>query len=243
MTPTAPTGPRGRLCSEYRRDVARFTRVDGVLALLLVAVSMTTLWFTGIHARTGPDPELWTSLWWGIAEALVWAGVIVVIALARRQGLGSVGYSRTHLRRSLLAGLAVAGLLVAVTAVVGAATGSPPHWRPLLFTYGAPYYLIVIGFAEEALWRGFVTPRVAAQFERHWVGVALAGVLFGLMHAPFTMALNDIGVTAFLAEYWWRLVVPFAWHFVLWFLYARFNSLAAPTLVHFAMNWSGEMVG
>lgn len=65
--------------------------------------------------------------------------------------------------------------------LVGAADGKPAT-SPSIITFGVPYYLVVIRFCEELLWRGFVTTRLAAAFRHPWMGVVLAGALFGLSH-------------------------------------------------------------
>ena len=184
-----------------------------------------------------------TQLAVGFAETAVWIAIIWWLAARRGQRPSSFGFSTSRLGRSLIAGAVVAAIFIAGTAALGLVmNGRLETPQPAWFYWGIPYYLIIIGFTEELIWRGFVTPRLAAQFSHRWIGVTLAGLLFGLSHLPFRYALDPLPLPEFLAANWWAVVIPMAWHFVLWWLYQRWNSLAAPTLMHLAMNWSNLLL-
>lgn len=232
-----------RPSEDYERQLRRYSRVDMWLALGAVAVSLLTLYLKGLHdaGRSFPGPS--AQLAAGFAEAAIWLLLLGTVVALRRQGVPSLGFARKQLVRSLLAGAVLAVLVIAGTAALGLLLdGQLKSPQAYWFTWGVPYYLVVIGFQEELLWRGFVTPRLAAQFTRRWIGVLLAAVLFGLMHLPYQFAISGLAFGDFMAARWLQLIIPMAWHFLFWWLYARWNSLAAPTLVHWAMNWSGLML-
>ena len=228
---------------EYDRGLRAFGRADLWLALAVVALSFVALYLKGLHDAGRDYLGEAAQLRVGFAEVTIWLVLLGVVVALRRQEAQSFGFSRTRLGRSFTAGLIGAAIMVAATATLGLLlNGSLQQPEPYWFTWGIPYYLVVIGFQEELLWRGFVTPRLEAQFGRRWIGVLLAGVLFGLMHVPYQYAISGMSLGQFLAAGWVQLLIPVGWHFVLWWLYARWNSLAAPTLVHWAMNWSALLL-
>jgi len=239
-------GERGGLarfgpCAAYRESLAGFTRTDVWLAVAMMIASCvdTYRWGRFYATRSSiPHREILARGFIGVAVLL--AAVAVVLA-ARRQRWRTVGFGTAHVRRSLLVGAVIAAVMLGGSWLVGASLGYPAT-SPLILTYGLPYYLVMIGFFEEVVWRGFVTTRLAAAFRRPWVGVVLAGALFGLSHLVMPLAYGGADVASILIENWWRVPIPFAWHFVLWWLYARYDSLAAPTLLHLAMNLSGELL-
>ncbi len=245
VPPSGGSGGRAwwRLSSEYEGQLGRFTRGDAGLAIAVVVASVAATVAQGLWFAAQPDyPHIDVRIRVGLAELTVLLLLVGMLAAARRQDARSFGFSRTHLGRSLLVGVVLAAVFLGVARAIGMASGTAPDVDAYMLSRAIPYYLIVIGFTEELVWRGWATPRLEATFGRRWVGVVLAGILFGLMHLPFTYILNPLPLGEFLGTYWWRMVIPFAWHFPLWWLYGRFNSLAAPTLLHLAMNLSGEIM-
>lgn len=176
----------------------------------------------------------------GFLELGVVLAVIALTLAVRRQSWRTVGFGTAHLRRSLLVGAVPAALLLAGGWLLGAAQGMPANsWRVL--TFGVPFYLVVVAFTEEVFWRGFLTTRLATAFPGG-TGVLLAGVLFGFLHLVGSFGESGFGWWVVAAN-WWRVVIPFALHLLSWWLYRRYDSLAAPTLVHMAINLSGDLRG
>lgn len=232
-----------QLSDEYRSETRRFGRPDLWLALAMVTLSLVVLYLKGTYDAGREYPGEAAQLRRGFAEVAIWLLLLGVIVALRGQSARSLGFSRSHLGRSLRAGVIGAAVVVVATALLGLLlNGAIQQPETYWLTWGVPYYLVVIGFQEELLWRGFVTPRLEAQFARRWIGVVLAGVLFGLMHVPYQYAISGLSLGEFLSTGWIQLLIPMGWHFVLWWLYAKWNSLAAPTLVHWAMNWSSLLL-
>nr|NLD40406.1 CPBP family intramembrane metalloprotease [Actinomycetales bacterium] len=231
-----------RLSAEYEAQLPRFGRTDALLALAVAAlftllVVLSGLWYNS--RAEFPSIEARTRL--GLAQLTVLLVVLGVLAALRKQDARTFGFSRTHLGRSLLVGAVLAALFLGAARAIAVADGTAPELTGGILPNLVTYYL-AIGFTEELVWRGWVTPRLEGAFRRRWVGVVVAGALFGLMHLPFTYLMDPLPLGKFLATYWWRAAIPFGWHFVFWYLYGRFSSLAAPTLFHLALNLAGDMM-
>lgn len=234
-----PKGSWWSPCEEYRANVARFTRTDALLAFALVVLSYAALFFEGLRSLTQPPSDEPSQIAQGLVDLAVWTVLLVGVVVIRKQGAWGLGLGRVQLWASLRAGVVVAGIVIAVAFFIGLVRRlALPDVRAEWFTWGIPYYLLVIGLNEELLWRGFVTPRLSSLWRRRWVGVAVSGVLFGLSHIPFHWMNSGLGLGEFLTSSYWMVLIPMLWHLPLWWLYSRWNSLLAPTLLHFAMNWS-----
>jgi len=157
----------------------------------------------------------------------------VVVMAARRQGPGTVGLSRENLQLSLLLGLA-GGLILALALGPG-----PLGWIPALVSLGSSEawsflgIMVVVAFAEEVIFRGFVQRRLVAWLGAGW-GVALSVSFFTVVHLPIELSRGWDGPGSLLVE-----LLPYAvGGLVYGLLFHRTSNLAAPILVHAFGNWA-----
>ena len=173
-----------------------------------------------------------------VLSELGFAAVAVAFVLAT--GLG-IGYLRLHGpdRRGWL--LVVAGTLgmfvyriVALLAVQllglpiagNAVTDYPGVDVGTIVLVLVPISILVIGPAEELLFRGVIQRYLEGGFARPWAIVG-TGVLFSLVHLPTTYLANPdpVAVTT-------TLVILFGLSILLSYLYAWTDNLVVPILVH-----------
>jgi membrane protease YdiL (CAAX protease family) len=230
--------------------IARYTPVDGWLAIGLVGFVAAKYWLLGSYYATisatspsglpsGPGEALRLGL--GALGAAVTVAVLAALLRFRGHSWDTVGLSRQNMQQSTRAGLLLSLLLITSVWLIGRWNSTPPDFNLTMITFGVPFYLGVIGFTEEIVFRGYLTTRLAG-IGRRRVGVVAAGLIFGLSHLPFQLAQTTLPLGTFLAQIWPNLVIPFCWHFVFWALYKRWNNLAAPVLFHFALNWSNYLL-
>lgn len=224
-------------CDEYRVQVAAYRGKDARDALVVYAATLLAMLALGIYHRVAPEwPGNAAAVAIGLIELVVVGGLIAI--LLRRRGLSAAhaGFSRTHLGRSLIAGLVLTAIGLGVTRLIGMADGYVPPFEPYWLTYALPYYLIAIGFTEELIFRGYMAPRIESVFTKRWKGTAVVGALFAVSHLPFRAVTWTGSLGEFLLDAAIILPITFGWHLVLAWLFRKWNSLAAPTLVHFAIN-------
>lgn len=89
-----------------------------------------------------------------------------------------------------------------------------------------PISILVIGPAEELLFRGVIQRYLEGGFDRAWA-IVVTGVLFSLVHLPTTILAdpNPAAVTT-------TMVILFGLSLVLSYLYAWTGTLVVPILVH-----------
>jgi membrane protease YdiL (CAAX protease family) len=104
------------------------------------------------------------------------------------------------------------------------------------------FYLIVVGLQEELVFRGFILTRLHGAIKSEVIVAIVCGLMFALMHVPYQLFIRTGGnIAEFFTNNLFLLLTTFAWHFLFYILYRKYNSLTAPTLCHFLMNFSNTL--
>lgn len=215
---------------DYEGMNARYTRFDGALALGFYLLLLGIYAFDGLLLlRTGLHLGIWTNLFLTL--------LCIALVLLRRQGLASIGFTKKRLASSLLCGFGF-GLLLFLVFISPQLFAKRPLADTRTIFYNLFYYFFIIGLSEEIIFRGYIQTRIHAFFRSDKAATVVGALLFGLMHIPFQAASRGMSLPAFLQSNWSMVLIPFLWHFVLNFLYRKFNSIAAPTILHGFMNFS-----
>jgi membrane protease YdiL (CAAX protease family) len=140
---------------------------------------------------------------------------------------------------------AVIGLIIAVGATIIPALLSGGRWVGLASTLWYFFYMLTnIAFVEELLLRGYIQTRLYGAIKSDIAAVIVGGVLFMGMHIPFQLYNRSGGdiVEFFVTNALW-LITAFIMHLVLNLLYRKYNSLTAPTICHFVINFCSTLFG
>jgi membrane protease YdiL (CAAX protease family) len=174
-----------------------------------------------------------------------WLFYLLIIGFVigfRRQSFESIGFGQKNSVKSIKLGLAVSLIFVVIT-ISSAMVQSPLTFKPLGFIgYGVFYYLLEIGLLEELMFRGFIQTRLLPFFKRRFTAIAIVGVLFMVMHIPFQMGIRNMGLIEFIQYDYVHLLLTFVYHFMFTFLYLKYKHIAAPTIVHFFMNFTSSII-
>jgi membrane protease YdiL (CAAX protease family) len=90
---------------------------------------------------------------------------------------------------------------------------------------------------EELAFRGYIGTRLYGCFKNKLFAISITGLLFTFMHLPFQMLMADTTMLGYIASNWANLIFIFLLHFVFQALYAKHNSIIAPTLFHFIWDY------
>jgi membrane protease YdiL (CAAX protease family) len=169
--------------------------------------------------------------------------ICIAIALLRKQKLKTVGFTLNSFSRALVVGI-LWGVAVSMVNIIPAIV-SGGKWVGLnRLLWNIFFYLIVIGLQEELIFRGFILTRLHGAIKSEAIVATVSGLMFALMHVPYQLFIRTGGnVAAFFLDNSFWLLTTFAWHFLFYFLYRKYNSLTAPTLCHFLMNFSNTLFG
>jgi len=158
--------------------------------------------------------------------------LLLVIAMRRTgQKLASIGVSRTNLGRIIMFGLSLGAVSVFVY-------GSYSSFQFTGSTSSLLYGLVlfsVVGFVEEAIWRGFIQTRLISRFG-NLSGLVITSLLFAfLWHFPvayYTQASeNVLGALAFASE---RFFPGFLFGYVM----IKSENIIPSSILHLFYDWS-----
>ncbi|MCL2855787.1 MAG: CPBP family intramembrane metalloprotease [Defluviitaleaceae bacterium] len=216
----------------YKQMIKKYNKVDGFLVFAFFALYLILLYLTGqvlIHFNmliTAP---------FGITTAVL----VFVLVRIRKQTLKTIGITKSNFLRSSLVGLVLSMPLIIFNVVPEIIAISQPI-QPFDVLYSVFFYLIVISFSEEIIFRGYIQPRLHGLIKYDFLAIAAGGIMFSAMHIPFQAALYYFQN----GKFWPSWITPiqlllwFGWHVVFNIIYRKYNSLAGPVILHFFMNFT-----
>jgi membrane protease YdiL (CAAX protease family) len=164
-----------------------------------------------------------------IGQAIVWAVVLLPMYFgAKNDGLGwrDLQYRRGHLLSAFLMGTLVGGIfLVSAGAVKNLAVVLTKSGL-----FAAMQYLIV-GFAEETLFRGYVQVRWVAALG-WWPGFLLASAVMSLFHLPILLLADHLTLLNALVEV--IKIMPLS--LLLGYALQKNGNIVAPAFIHLWLN-------
>ncbi|MBN2392795.1 MAG: CPBP family intramembrane metalloprotease [Anaerolineae bacterium] len=165
-----------------------------------------------------------------IGQAIVWGIVLLPMYFgAKADGLKwrDLQYRRSNILSSL-----VLGTMVGMIFLVGAGKVT---CLPMLFTVSGVFaglqYLIV-GFAEETLFRGYIQIRWEAVSGR-LLGILLASVVMSLFHLPTLLVGGRLSILSTLDEV--LRMMPLS--LLLGYAMHKSGNIVAPSIIHLWLNW------
>lgn len=217
----------------YKQTILEYGKKDGIFALIMYALVMVLYYCMGaVYA----SKNLYLGYQVNIGLVLLCIGLVV----ARKQPLKSIGISKKNLKTSLILGAIPSILLLTVMLIAGLLGGD--HFETasnLLLSFLK--FLFIIGFVEEIIFRGYIQTRIYGLIKKPIAAILITAVFFMLMHIPFQMGRAQMGVFEYITTNYISLLFTFAWHIVFNFMYSKYNSIAAPTLFHTFVDWTGYL--
>ena len=221
--------------NEYVEQTKSFDKTDALLAfaMWLIVLTVNTLLGLVFVKKAAALTETYIFCATGIA-ALCNIGCVCLLCFLRRQKLSTAGFSRTKLWQSVLLGVALSAIFVILK---GIPDFSILQKNGALIGSRVIYYLVFIAFMEEFVFRGYIGTRLFGAFSNKKTAVFITGMLFSLQHIPFQMIVRQATVWQYVSTVWINLIYLVGLHYLFQWLYTKFNSLAAPVLLHFTWDF------
>jgi membrane protease YdiL (CAAX protease family) len=171
-----------------------------------------------------------------LRDAIAMAIILLPVAVALRwskQTLKSVAVTRTDLKKNLAFGVLTSIILVLFIAILAPFLGG--HFAG--FSIATAYLLlsyVIIGFAEEIIFRGYIQTRAAAD-NGPVIGIGVTSLLFAVYNFPsgyFCFA-GNIPLAAIYAL--WRLSTGLLYSYT----FHKSQNIIPSTLVHVFLVWGG----
>ena len=220
----------------YKQMNAAYDKKDALLAIGFYFLVMLMYMCAGIAEVT-----------WGISlnvyVNLISIVVCITVVIVCKQKLKTVGFTANRFVRALIVGI-IWGIAVPMINVIPA-IASGGKWMGLdRLLWKVFFYLVVIALQEELVFRGFILTRLHGIIKSEAIIAIVCGLMFAMMHVPYQLFIRTGGNIAefFLNNSFW-LATTFTWHFMFYGLYRKYNSLTAPVICHFLINFSNTLFG
>jgi len=212
---------------QYKTEVSQYQKKDAIIAICF--------WFMlmALFAVAGMLGGLYATI-----TSFILLIACIAIVLLRKQGLSSLGLGKKNLLPSLGAGLLFGVLYITAGSIL---PGIIYGWKLESFgflLYELMYLVVVIALVEEVLFRGYIQTRLYGLFKNDVAAVAMGGLLFALMHAPYQL-ISGNRVFDFWFVIW--LALTFLLHIIFNSLYRKYNSIYGPVILHALWNYRGSI--
>lgn len=151
--------------------------------------------------------------------------IILIILKIRNQGTETIGIRKKGLLSSLGIGLGV----IAIITIVHIMTDKDSK----VILMNLIFFVLAVGFGEEIVFRGFIWPRLVVGFGKVW-GTVISGMMFGAMHAPMKIIINESPFIPAITNALGGGVVA---SLIFIYIYTRNNNIVLPSFIHGALDF------
>lgn len=224
--------------NEYILQANEYGGKDALFALILFIVVMFGLSLVGklfLH-KGNALTEIYMVSVTGI-YSMIFIGLVFLFCKIRRKKLVTIGFSMTQAKKSFIFGILLFGLVAILCSVRVIFSGSIIQTDIKLIMIKIIYYLIFIAFMEELIFRAYIGTRFFGFFKNKKLSIAIVGIMFSLEHIPFYMIISQVSLAAYISSNFSKLITLAIIHILFQWLYAKYNSIIAPTILHFIWNY------
>jgi membrane protease YdiL (CAAX protease family) len=224
--------------NEYILQANEYGRKDALFALILYIVEILGLSLVGklFLQRGDALTELYIVCVTGIFSMII-IGLVFLFCIIRRQKLNTIGLSKTQAKKSTILGVLLFGIVTILYSIWAIYLGSTIQTDINLIIIRIIYFLIFIAFMEELVFRAFIGTRFFGFFKNKKLSIAIVGIMFSLEHIPFYMIISQVSLATYISSHFFILISIAIIHILLQWSYAKYNSIIAPTILHFIWDY------
>lgn len=228
---------------EYVEQTKAYGCKDAILAFLLYGILILEFLFIGkLFVQKGNTlTETYIFIVTGIM-ALSSMGLVLLFCKIRNQKLSTIGFSKIEAKKSLKLGLLLLITFAIIQVVFPLLSGSSTKSGVVLITMRVIYYFIFIALMEEMIFRAYIGTRLYGFFSNKFLSIVVVGIMFSLLHIPFQMIMSHMSFLDYFTIQWVNLIKIAMFHFLFQWMYAKYNSIIAPTILHFIWDFGSWFI-
>lgn len=230
--------------SEYIEQTRLYNKKDIISSILLYSIMIILFILMGKHFIQKGETlsQLYIFGFTGIISLLCIVLVFFLCAI-RKHKLITVGFSYTYAKKSFTAGIMIIilfSVLKGIIPVIFYNSTIRTDFGQILMKFC--YYLFFIAFMEEIVFRGYIGTRFYGYFKNKLLSIIVVGILCALLHIPFQMVVTQLSLSKYISINMGIIYNYFFWHLIEQWLYAKYNSIIAPVMLHFIMDFIGWII-
>ncbi len=212
----------------YKEMISHYTKIDGLLAVMMYVLLMFVYYIMGVIL-------IQKQLYLGVPINLLLIVGCIILVLVRKQKLASIGFTLKNMRKSLITGLVLGVIFAFFMNFLPSLLAGDKMISADQVLYNIFYYFIIIALLEEVLVRGYIQTRIYGLIKNDNLAVMVTGIMFYTMHLPFQVPVNGMQISLI------NMAVMIAMHYMMNYIYRRYNSLVGPTVFHGLVDLGGNI--
>ncbi len=223
---------------DYVQQTKKYGRIDALYALIVYVVMIFLFLLMGklFVYKSSNLTAVYTFIVTCFVSLFL-IGSVFLLCSVRKQKLVTVGFSKTYALQSFGMGMSLLMIVIALKGFTSVYNGSKIQTDIVLIVMNVIYYLIFIAFMEEVVIRGYIGTRLYGYFTNKRLSIVIVGIMFSFEHIPFHMTVAQMSLVEYISQNWENLIFIIIFHFIFQWLYAKYNSIIAPTIFHFIWDF------
>ncbi len=225
---------------EYVQQTMKYGRTDALLAFSIFVVMLFLFGLMGkVFGYLVNDfriTETFSFYVTGIISLFLIA-LVFLLCFIRKQKFTTIGFGKTHAIKSLSMGIMIFIIVIALKGIIPVVSGSGIQTDIGLIAMKTIYFLVFVAFMEEIIIRGYIGTRLYGYFRNKGLSIIIVGLMFSIEHIPFQLMFTQMNLLEYIIMNRHYLIVLTIFHFLLQWLYSKYNSIIAPTIFHFIWDF------
>jgi len=225
------------LCAnqEYNDNLKKYDKKDGMLAILLFAITIIMYALIGILYKNNSFIKDNIKIIGCLFDLLLIIVTIIFVKL-RKQGLETIGL-KGRWKLSIILGGILSLFYFYCNCLDHLINGEKLiSITSILFLM---VYFLLVAICEEFVFRGFIGTRLNGLIKNKYIVVLITGLLFVIMHFPYRMTAANMSLSDF--DIGW-LINLFIFHLIMSFIYMKTNSIYGSIIPHWISDLAYEIV-
>jgi len=223
---------------EYNNNLKKYTKKDGLLALLLFVIMTFFIIIQGVLYVKVDFVRDNSRLVSGVFYFLM---IIITLffILIRKQDLDTIGFGGRW-KLSLLIGGLLSLIYFYNNCLSHLMNGEKMIPFPEVVSLAIFYFFVAFG--EEIVFRCYINTRLYGLIKNKFVVLIVTGVLFVVMHFPYRMIAYGMTLSDLTINNMSWIINVFVFHFMLSFIYMKTNSIFGIIIPHWISDLAYAIV-
>lgn len=164
--------------------------------------------------------------------------IIGIYMKIRKQKLSSVGWTKDNLKQSFFLGLFYSLVFLVIFTGIHLIKGDLTPQKDIYeILYKIIYFLVIVAFFEEIVFRGFINSRMKGLIKNKTLSLVVTAICFSLMHFPFHAMNFENGMWGYIVRnFGYHLILCFV-HLIFQYFFDQHSNLLAPVIMHFSFDF------
>jgi membrane protease YdiL (CAAX protease family) len=217
--------------AQYKTNISNYRKKDALKAAILFAIDFMSFYLLGKIYSTSLSTEIldWAQSIHGILIIIF----ILLLVLISKDTIDSIGLTGYKLLNSLLLGLSLSAVPVALQVIYRLSTGESISFNLGNLSLNLVATFIIGAICEEIIFRGYIQTRLFGLFQNNLAASIITAILFLAGHYAVHWATVGFSLSVLTLPH---IILIIILHFLCSFTYRKTNCIYGAILLHAIYN-------